>query len=80
MNTGVGSLPLLQWIFLTQKLDQGLLNCRWILYQLSYQGRLFFVFFFSHHQTGEGAHSKPVGVEFLSTQVGTGSKADTISF
>ena len=76
MNTGVGSLSLLQWIFPTQKLDQGLLNCRWILYQLSYQGRLFF----PHHQRGWGAHSKPVGVEFLSTQVGTGSKADTISF
>ena len=37
-NTGVGSLSLLQWIFLTQKLNQGLLHCRWILYQLSYQG------------------------------------------
>ena len=37
-NTGVGSLSLLQGIFLTQKLNQGLLHCRWILYQLSYQG------------------------------------------
>ena len=37
-NTGVGSLPLLQWIFLTQESNQGLLHCRWILYQLSYQG------------------------------------------
>ena len=37
-NTGVGSLSLLQGIFLTQELNQGLLNCRWILYQLSYQG------------------------------------------
>ena len=35
-NTGVGSLPLLQWIFLTQELNQGLLHCRWILNQLSY--------------------------------------------
>ena len=33
-NTGVGSLSLLQQIFLTQ----GLLHCRWVLYQLSYQG------------------------------------------
>ena len=39
-NTGVGSLSLLQWIFLTQELNQGLLHCRWILYQLSYQGTL----------------------------------------
>ena len=37
-NTGVGSLSLLQWIFLTQELNQGLLHCRWIPYQLSYQG------------------------------------------
>ena len=37
-NTGVGSLSLLQWIFLTQELNQGLLHCRRILYQLSYQG------------------------------------------
>ena len=36
-NTGVGSLSLLQWIFLTQKSSQGLLHCRQILYQLSYQ-------------------------------------------
>ena len=38
-NTEVGSLFLLQGIFLTQESNQGLLHCRWILYQLSYQGR-----------------------------------------
>ena len=37
-NTGVGSLSLLQWIFLTQESNWGLLHCRQILYQLSYQG------------------------------------------
>ena len=37
-NTGVGSLSLLQGIFPTQKLNQGFLHCRQILYQLSYQG------------------------------------------
>ena len=37
-NTGVGSLSLLQRIFPTQELNQGLLHCRRILYQLSYQG------------------------------------------
>ena len=37
-NTGVGSLSLLQWIFPTQESNQGLLHCRWILYQLSSQG------------------------------------------
>ena len=36
-NTGVGSLSLLQWIFPIQESDQGLLHCRRILYQLSYQ-------------------------------------------
>ena len=37
-NTGVGSLSFLQRIFPTQKSNQSLLHCRWILYQLSYQG------------------------------------------
>ena len=37
-NIGVGSLPLLQQIFPIQKSNQGLLHCRRILYQLSYQG------------------------------------------
>ena len=32
-NTGVGSLSLLQGIFLTQESNQGLLHCRRILYQ-----------------------------------------------
>ena len=36
-NTGMGNLSLLQGIFLTQESNQGLLHCRWILYQLSYQ-------------------------------------------
>ena len=37
-NIGVGSLSLLQGIFLTQELNKCLLHCRQILYQLSYQG------------------------------------------
>ena len=37
-NTGVGSLSLLQGIFLTQESNRGLLHCRRILYQLSYEG------------------------------------------
>ena len=40
-NTGVGSLSLLQGNFLTQELNWGLLHCRRILYQLSYQGSPF---------------------------------------
>ena len=37
-NTGVGSLSLLQGIFPIQESNWGLLHCRQILYQLSYQG------------------------------------------
>ena len=37
-NTGVGSLSFLQSIFQIQESTQGLLHCRLILYQLSYQG------------------------------------------
>ena len=33
-NNGVGSLFLPQRLFPTQELNQGLLHCRWILYQL----------------------------------------------
>ena len=43
MNMGVGSQSLLQGIFLTQKSSWGLLHCRRILYQLSYQGSPIFV-------------------------------------
>ena len=37
-NAGVGSLSLLQGIFPTQESNWGLLHCRRILYQLSYEG------------------------------------------
>ena len=40
VNTGAGSLSLLQEIFLTQESNWGPLHCRRILYQLSYQGSL----------------------------------------
>ena len=40
-NTGVGSLSLLQRIFLTQESNWGLRHYRRIVYQLSYQGSLF---------------------------------------
>ena len=39
-NTGMGRLSLLYRLFPTQELNQGLLYCRWILYQLSNQGSL----------------------------------------
>jgi len=37
-NTGVGSLFLLEHIFLTQELNQGFMHYRQIIDQLSYQG------------------------------------------
>ena len=37
-NTGMSCHSLLQGIFLTQRLNPGLLHCRQILYHLSYQG------------------------------------------
>ena len=37
-NTEMGSFTLLQGIFPTQELNPGLLHCRQIIYQLSYQG------------------------------------------
>ena len=37
-DTRVGSLSLLQGIFPTQESNWDLLHCRWVLYQLSYQG------------------------------------------
>ena len=37
-NTGVGCHFLLQEIFLTQESNPGLLHCRQMIYQLSYEG------------------------------------------
>ena len=42
-NTGMGGLSLLQRIFLTQESNQGLLYCRWILYQLTSQASPYFL-------------------------------------
>ena len=43
-NTGVGCHALLQGIISTQELNQDLLHCRQILYQLSYQGSPIFLY------------------------------------
>ena len=37
-NCGVDSLFLLQGFFLTQESNQGLLHCKRVFYQLSYEG------------------------------------------
>ena len=38
IDTGMGSLSILQGIFPTQALNTGLSYCRWILYHLSHKG------------------------------------------
>ena len=38
IGQNTGEVSLLQGIFPTQESNQGLLHCRWILYQLSYEG------------------------------------------
>ena len=42
-NTGVDSHSLIQGIFLTQKLNPGLLHCRQTFYHLSYQGSCYVI-------------------------------------
>ena len=52
-NTRVGSLSLLQRIFPTQELNRGLLHCRWILDQLSYQVKwMLWEFHLNNNKTG----------------------------
>ena len=53
-NTGVGSLCLLQRIFPTQESNQGLLHCRWIIYQLSYQGIMYIHNILHHRYSSPG--------------------------
>ena len=70
-NTGVGSLALLQWISPTQELNQGLLHCRRILYQLSYQGSPLVPLLLHHFSRGRlcvtpemAAHQSPPSLGF----------------
>ena len=67
-NTGVGSLSLLQWIFPTQESNRGLLHCRWILYQLCYQGRLTCIKSRNPHNTLEGSYHYPLHLTHLRLQ------------
>ena len=43
-NTGLGNCSLFQGIFPTQGSNPGLLHCKGILYQLSYQGRHIYIY------------------------------------
>ena len=71
-NTGVGSLFLLQGITPTHELNRGLLCCRQILYQLSYQGSphvLFYHNWIKQNNQGRGEGfpwtGKPCSFQFL---------------
>ena len=64
-NTAVGSLSLLQQIFLTQELNWGLLHCRWILYQLSYQGSPYYRYTYEWVSESSSVVSKSLGPHVL---------------
>ena len=52
-NTGLSCHSFLQGLFLIQGLNLGLLNCRWILYHLSYQGSpIFLLLGLDYHECG----------------------------
>ena len=53
-NTGVDYCALLQGIFPTQESNWGLLHCRQILYQLSYQEVLYIYYIFFIHSSVHG--------------------------
>ena len=53
-NTEVRGLSLLQRIFPTQESNRGLLYCRWILYQLSYQGIIYLILIFQSSYQSAG--------------------------
>ena len=55
-----GSLTLLQRIFLTQELNWNLLHCRWILFQLSYQGIPLILLYILKWTTYEMLHTEYV--------------------
>ena len=55
-KTGVCSLSLLQGIFLTRESNWGLLHCRQILYQLSYQESFMYYIFIFVHRFSEYYH------------------------
>ena len=53
----MGSLSLLQWIFLTQESNCGLLHCSWILYQLRYEGSPQFLLSVSYSSVPKNAQT-----------------------
>ena len=58
-NIGEGSLFGLQGIFLTQESSQGLLHCRQILYQLSFQGSPWYMMYSENKLNKQGDNIQP---------------------
>ena len=52
-NTGLGNCSLFQGIFPTQGSNPGLLHCKGILYQLSYQGRHIYIYIYDSQLEGK---------------------------
>ena len=73
-NTGVGSFSLLQGIFPTQGSNPNLPHCRWILYQLGYQGLVCKEKEWIREKgVREGAYEKKKIVSFVTIQMSEGS-------
>ena len=69
MNTGVGSLSLLQGNFLTQESKQSLLHCGWILYQLSHQGSPRILEWVAYPFSRGSSHNPGIEPDFPALQV-----------
>ena len=68
-NTRVGSLSILQWIFPTKELNWGLLHCRQILYQLTYQGSLRVLLAGNYMASPRGGNGNPLQCSSLENPV-----------
>ena len=68
-NAGVGRLSLLQWIFLTKEWNWGLLHCRQILYQLTYQGSLRVLLAGNYMASPRGGNGNPLQCSSLENPV-----------
>ena len=71
-NTGVGSLSLLQGIFLTQESNRGLLHCTRILYQLSLRE----VLYAEYIMQNSGLHEAQAGIKIAKRNINNLRYAD----
>ena len=65
----MGRLSLLQWIFLTKEWNWGLLHCRQILYQLTYQGSLRVLLAGNYMASPRGGNGNPLQCSSLENPV-----------